>query len=329
MNRKHDVVGIGSPLLDVIVNVEEKVLHALGFEKGGMNLVTKEESDRILEYIKDHKKDVASGGSVANTVSGASLLGNKAALIGVIGDDEHGDIYESHIQEAGVKNHLFRHDEHATGHAIALITPDGERTFATHLGAASQIRDEHVFDEDVKGSKVLHIEAYQLEDPATREAMFLAMKAAKKSGVKVSLDLSDPWLIDRAKDVFVEVVDRFADVVFANEEEAKKFSGLDEESAVHHIATMCDTAVVKLGEKGSIIKSNGRLYRVDPHGVDVINSNGAGDMYAAGILHGIVNDLSMDEAGRVASHVAALVVASPGARMDKRHHEEIEKYRTR
>ncbi|MDH4329949.1 MAG: adenosine kinase [Candidatus Moranbacteria bacterium] len=327
MNKKHDVVGIGSPLLDIIVNVEEKVLRALGFEKGGMNLITKEDSDRILEYIKNHKKDIVSGGSAANTIAGTSLLGNKTALIGVLGDDEHGEIYEAQVCKDGICGALHKHDDHATGHAITFITPDGERTFATHLGAAAAIRDEHILEDDIKSGKVLHVEAYQLEDPLTREAMFRAIEIARENGAKISLDLSDPGLIERTGDLFKEVVDRHVDIVFANEDEAKKFTGLDSEGAVHEIASMCDMAIVKLGKKGSIIKSNGMLHRIDPYVIEEVNTNGAGDMYAAGILHGIVNGINMDETGKIASHLAALVVASPGARMDEKYHGEIEKYK--
>lgn len=329
MSKKHDVVGIGSPLLDIIVNVGEDVLKALGFEKGGMNLISKEDSDRILKCIKDHKKDLEGGGSVANTIAGTSLLGNKTALIGVLGDDEFGDIFESQARDNGTSSLLHRHDDHATGHSVIFITPDGERTMATHLGAAAAIENHHISKDEIANGKVLHIEAYQLEDPSVREVILGAVRAAKQNGLKVSLDLSDPWLIERTGDLFKEVVDRYVDIVFANEEEAKKFTGLDCEGAVHEIASMCDTAVVKLGERGSIIKSSGMLHRIDPHVVEEVNTNGAGDMYAAGILHGIVNGLNFDESGRIASHLAALVVASPGARMDKRHHEDMSHYKVK
>ncbi|MFC1622808.1 adenosine kinase [Patescibacteria group bacterium] len=327
MTKKHDVVGIGSPLLDIIVNVDEEVLQELGLEKGEMKLTSKEESEKILEHIREHEKDVISGGSVANTISGTSLVGNKSILLGIIGDDEHGEIYEKQTRDDGVYSMLHRHGDDATGHAVIFVTPDGERTMATHLGAAASMRDHHILDDEIKKGKFLHIEAYQLEDPLTREAMFQAMDTAKNNGIKVGLDLSDPWLIDRTGDLFKDVVDKYADVVFANEDEAVKFTGLNEIDAVHSIADMCDTAVVKLGKKGSLIKSDGKLYKINPHSIEVVNTNGAGDMYAAGVIHGIVNDLCLHETGKIASHMAALVVASPGARMDKMHHGEIEKYR--
>lgn len=329
MDKQYDVVGIGSPLLDIIVNADDETLKALDLEKGSMQLVSKEESERVLEYIKEHQKDIVSGGSVANTISGTSLVGNRAVLVGVIGDDEHGDVYEEQTKNDGVLSMLHRHNNHATGHAITFITPDGERTFATHLGAAAEIRSHHILDDEIKKGKSLHIEAYQLENPLTREAMIEAMKSAQANGVKVSLDLSDPWLIERTGDLFRDVVDKYVDVVFANEDEAMKFSGLSEREAVHLIADMCETAVVKLGRKGSLIKSGGRLYEIDPHSIDVVNTNGAGDMYAAGVIHGIVNGLDFEETGKIASHLAALVVASPGARMDRRHYKDIEKYRIR
>ena len=327
MTKKYDVVGIGSPLLDIIVNIDDDVLRELGLGKGEMSLTSKEESEKILEYIKEHEKDVISGGSVANTISGTSLVGNKSVLLGVIGDDDHGEIYERQTQDEGVHSILHRHDDESTGHAITFITKDGERTFATHLGAAAEIRNHHIMDDEIKKGKFLHIEAYQLENPLTREAMFVAMDAAKNNGVKVGLDLSDPWLIDRTGNLFKEVVEKYADVVFANEDEATKFTGLDEMDAVHSIADMCETAVVKLGKKGSLIKSDGKLYKINPHSIELVNTNGAGDMYAAGVIHGIVNDLDLHETGKIASHLAALVVASSGARMDRKYYGEIERYR--
>jgi len=320
-NMKYDVLALGSPLLDIIVQVSDEMLVDLNLKKGGMHLISLQESKKFLDCLSKKGKEclLIPGGSAANTLSGLSALGNKVAFLGLIGDDEHGDLYEEKTQDDGVKTSFSRHEEHVTGHAITFITPDQERTFATHLGAAAQFSKEHVPAEEIRKSKVLHIEAYQLEDEKTREAVLHAMDIAKKNNIAITIDLSDVGLIERNLEVFKEVVKKYVNVVFVNEDEAHAYTGKKEKDALEEIAKTCDTVIVKLGEKGSLIQSGSEIYRITPHEIEVINTNGAGDMYAAGILHGMIHELPLDESGRIASHIAALAVASQGARLDEKH----------
>lgn len=327
--KENDIIGIGSPLLDIIINVDDETLLDFNLKKGQMHLISGEKSQSILEAINDANKEFLAGGSVANTISGASVVGNRASLVGVIGRDDYGDIYKKQTVDGDVVDKLKKHKKHSTGHAITFITPDQERTFATHLGAAAAIRKDHIADVDteIKKSKILHVEAYQLEDPKTRDAVIHAMDIAKNSDVLVSVDLSDAALIKRTGNLFKDIIHEYVNVVFANECEAREFSGKHEKDAVHDIAKICDVAVVKLGKDGSMIKKGKEVYKIEAQPVKEINTNGAGDMYAAGIIHGIINGLDAKEAGNIASHLAALVVASPGARLDKRHYTDIEKYK--
>lgn len=327
-NKQRDVLGIGSPLLDIVIRIEDRVLDDLNIKKGSMNLISESESKNILDSLSHLEFELAPGGSVANTIAGVSVLGNNTALLGVIGDDEHGKKYSEYTEEGGVVSHLLRHASDRTGHAITLITPDGERTFTTHLGAALGFSKDHINEDEIRNSKILHIEAYQLENPNICDALMHAIGVAKNSDVLISLDLSDVSLIQRNKKLFQQVVREHIDIVFANEEEAMEFTDKnDPTDALHEISNHCTVAVVKLGSKGSSIKNNGVVYHIEPHRVEMINTNGAGDMYAAGILHGLVNELHLQEAGDIASHVSALVVASAGARLDKKHHNLINKYR--
>lgn len=325
-NQSYDVVGLGSPLLDIIVQVDEDTLVDLDFKKGGMHLVSHEQSKEILEGLSEKEKKIAPGGSTANTLAGLSALGNDVAFFGLVGDDTHGTLYREGTDHDGVDAQLSEHKDLATGHTITFITPDQERTFATHLGAAAHFQQEHVPADVIRKSKVLHIEAYQLEDERTRDALLYAMDIAKKSGVAITIDLSDPGLIERNLELFKKIVHKYINIVFVNEDEAYVFTGKKEEQALEEIVTSCDTVIVKLGERGSLIKSGDTIYRIAAHKIEAMNTNGAGDMYAAGILHGMIHKLPFEESGKIASHTAALAVGSEGARIDQKHLKALKQY---
>lgn len=321
-------MGIGHPLLDIAINIDEEILKKLNIKKGSMNLVSEKESRDILKKLGKIKLKLALAGSASNMLSGANALGNRVSFLGVVGKDEYGEMYQKKIEKEGIISCLTFHDSGMTGNVIVLITPDGERTMITHLGAASNFGKEHIKENEIKNSKILHIEGYKLENPNTRCAILHAIKIAKKNQTIISIDLSDTGLIRRNKKLFKDIVKKYIDVVFANEEEAMEFSGKkDPEEALKEIAKICKIAVVKLGEKGSLIKKGKKVFKIKPYKVKMINTNGAGDSYAAGILHGLINGLKLQDAGKIASHVAALVVASAGARLDKKHFNLIKKYK--
>jgi sugar/nucleoside kinase (ribokinase family) len=323
--KKYDVAGIGSPLLDFIVEVDEGTLAEVDLNKGEMHLIDANQSKEILKKLEHHRVKTAPGGSSANTLAGVAALGGSAVFLGKIGDDYHGTIYEQKMIEDGVDALLSRHDAEQTGHAITFITPDSERTFATHLGAAMHFRKDDVFDDSIRESEILHIEGYQLEDPALVETVIHAMEVAKESDGMISIDLADPALIGRHLEPITDLVLKYADIVFVNELEAKAFTGKEELEALHHIYDMCEIAIVKLGEEGSLLKADDTYHIIPAYAVDVDNTNGAGDAYAAGILFSIARGIDMERAGKIASYIAAQVVASPGARVERSLKEEIEK----
>ncbi len=323
----YDVLAIGSPLLDVTIYVDDAHLAKFNFRKGSMNLITKDESENILNELSDRQQEVAPGGSAANTLSGVNALGNHSAFAGVIGSDEHGELYRNKTEAEGVVSHLQTHSEEATGHSLILITPDGERTMLTHLGAAVTFDKLGVDREKIINSKILHIEAYQLESSEIIKVIYEAIAIAREGGVKISLDLSDAGLITRNKELFKQVVKEHIDILFANEDEALAFTGKSGLNALSEISRDVSVAVVKLGGQGSLVQQGDVVYKIEPYKVEMINTNGAGDMYAAGILHGLVNGLDLQVAGDIASHVSALVVASPGGRLDQKYYEVIARYK--
>ena len=313
-DAEYDVLGMGSALLDFIVKVSDADLEKLGLKKSGMQLIDDKRSREILSELEGRAVDISPGGSSANTLAGISNLGGKGIFFGKVGEDRHGDLYIQDTERAGVKPVIGRHSS-MTGHAITLITPDSERTFATHLGAALRFGKDDIHEQYIKNSKIIHIEGYLFEPPGLREACMKALEIAKRNRVLISIDLSDPGLINRIYDIFKQIVHEYANIVFVNEDEAHAFTSKIEEHAVHELYEMCDFAVVKLGSKGSIIKSDGVVHRIPVFKTQVVNTNGAGDMYAAGVLYSIAKGYDPMLSGKIGSYVSSKVVSQVGARL--------------
>ena len=313
-HAQFDVTGIGSALLDFTVEVDETVLEKFGLEKGGMQLIDEERSREILDELGHYTMEISPGGSAANTVAGVLNLGGSGIFVGKVGNDDHGRRYIDFTEQSGVRARMALHDS-MTGHAITFITPDYERTFATHLGAAQKFTREDIHEEDIINSRIVHIEGYLFEPPELRDACMHAIDIAKKNNVMVSIDLSDPGLITRIFEIFSDVVVRYADIVFVNEDEARSFTGKEHHIALEHINQMCDFVVVKLGSRGSLIKTGGQTYTISAFRTKVVNTNGAGDMYAGGLLYGLSRGMSPEESGKLASYASSLVIGQVGARI--------------
>lgn len=322
-NKTYDVTGIGSALLDITLNVDDLTLNNLGLKKGVMHLVNQNQTESIFNKIASYERRLYPGGSSSNTLAGVAFLGGKAAFFGKIGNDDYGLLYEKITKESGVSSFLSKHDLEKTGFTITLITPDYERTFAVHLGAAVFLIEKDFIEQVIKDSKILHLEAYQIENKELLVSLQKLINLAKKSSVKISLDLSDKELVKRNKDFLKEFIKNSVDIVFANETEAQALTGKNPEYALDELSKLCDIAIVKLGEKGSLIKSKNKIYKIPGYKTNVMNTNGAGDMYAAGILFGICNGFDFEKSGKLASYSASLVVSSEGARLNKEDKEKI------
>ncbi len=319
---KTDVIGIGNSLIDLLIRVDHEVINELNLKNGSMHLVNDAEVKKILARIKSERVKIAPGGDVANTLAGIALLGGNAVFCGKVGDDEHGAMYEEHMKKGGVKTKLAK-AKGITGKAITFITPDSERTFATYLGVACDLRKDEVDKEDIVNSKFLHVTGYQLESPIIRETTLNALDIAKANGVKISIDLADPRLVERNLEDMKKIVKKYANVLFMNEQEAKAFTNKEAENALEELANFVDIAVVKLGEKGSIIKQGNSVIKINSHKVKAVDTTGAGDMYAAGFLYALSKGRNIKVAGNIASYVSAKVVEQVGARLDKISKEEI------
>ncbi len=313
MNKKYDVLGIGNALIDFSVEVTDDVIKEVGLSKGQSNLVSEETSKKIIEKIKYANVKIVPAGSSANTVMTLAMLGAKTAFAGKIGDDEYGALYERESRYTGTETKLKRCST-LTGHVIVLITPDAERTCAVNLGASADMKKHEIDEEDIKASRLIHIEGYHLEQ--LNEVCTHAIQLAKKHNVKISLDVSDPGLVMRNKAMLLKTI-QDVDIVFANEAEAYALTGKEPEEALNELSQWCETVIVKLGERGSLIYHNGEIMMVSAVKTKAVDTTGAGDAYAAGILYGIINNIPMQDAGKLASALGAKVVSQIGARLEK------------
>jgi sugar/nucleoside kinase (ribokinase family) len=312
--------------MDFLIEIDEDHLVEMDMKKGEMHLIDEEKSKKLMEKLKHHNVRTAPGGSSANTLAGIAAFGGSVVFCGKVGKDKYGEIYEQKSAECGVCTRLKKHDGKMTGHAISFITPDSERTFATHLGAAIYLREDDVFDDDIAQSRILHVEGYQLENPQLRKTSLHAMNIAKKNKTLISIDLADPGLVKRNLEDLKKIVKENADIVFANEGEAKAFTGKDNHAdALNELAKSCSVAVVKIGKDGSLIKKGDIIYTIPGVKVNAVDTTGAGDMYAAGVLFGIAKDIPLERAGKIGSWAASKVVSQIGARLNTCLKDQVEK----
>ena len=313
---KYDVFGIGNPLVDLLVRVDHTLLAELNLTKGSMHLLDEKDILKILKRLEKEKIHTAPGDSTANTMAGIANLGGSVCFCGKVGTDHHGIYYEETLNKHGVKHNLTK-SEAITGKAVTLITPDSERTFAVHLGAAVHLEKEDVFEHELANSRFLHLTGYQLENPKLRETALHAMELAKKYKVKISIDLADPHLIKRNLKDLKWIVKKYAYMVLINEQEAEAFTGKKPEEALHELTEFAEVAIVKIGKKGSMIKHKDNIYIIKPYRAKTVDTTGAGDMYAAGILYGLTHGYSLEKAGNIGSFAAAKVVEQVGARLER------------
>jgi sugar/nucleoside kinase (ribokinase family) len=312
--KEFDVVGIGNPLVDILVKVDDSHVAELNLNKGEFNLVDKDRLNEIMGIVNKHDPQIAPGDSTANALAGIANLGGKVIYIGKVGKDDDAAFYEKTLKEGKIVSKMVTADD-ATGKVIVLVTADGQRTFAVHLGASLKLHSNDIFEDDIKKSKILHLTGYQLDSPLLKETALHAMDIAKRHGTKISIDLADPGVVTRNLKEIREVVKIYADIVFANEAEAEAFSGRKAEEALVNIGNYADLVCVKIGEHGSLIKDHDKVMRIAGVKAKVVDTTGAGDMYAAGILYGVTHGMALEKAGKIASYAAAKVVEQLGARL--------------
>ncbi len=266
---------------------------------------------------------MVSGGSASNTINGISCLGAKAGFIGKVGKDRIGEFYIKDTLLNGVTPHLIQSDT-PSGQCLILVSEDGERTMCTYLGAAAELEADELDPEIFKEYDIFHIEGYLIQN---HELLTHAMQLAKQAGLKVSLDLASYNVVDDNIDFLKEIITQYVDIIFANEEEARSFTGEEPLKALDILAEYAPVAVVKVGRGGSHIKSANQVYHIQARESACVDTTGAGDLYASGFLYALACDYPLDTCGKLGSLIAGNIVEVIGAKMEenvwKKIYEEI------
>jgi sugar/nucleoside kinase (ribokinase family) len=314
------ILGMGNALVDIMISLEgDGILEILNLPKGSMQLIDKERSTEIINSLKDYPKSKAAGGSAANTINGLAMLGVPTGYIGVVGEDELGGFFVRDLINAGV-DPIMIHSAQETGRAVALVTPDSERTFATFLGAAIELSPENLKKEMFKGYDYFHIEGYLVQN---HELIRKSLTLAKENGLIISLDLASYNVVESNLDFLQGITREFVNILFANEDEAKSFTGLDPMNALHELSKMVEIAVVKTGSKGSLIKHKTEIAEIGTINVNPVDTTGAGDLYAAGFLYGHVNGFPLRRCGELGALLAGNVIQFMGAKMTEERWNQI------
>lgn len=306
------VLGMGNALVDVLAIIEnDKALELLELPKGSMQLIDDKKFEILTKEINKLETNIVSGGSAANTIIGLGRLGVETGFLGRIGKDSYGNVFKNDLSKYRVNSHLTEADE-ASGVASTFISNDGERTFGTYLGTAAKLSASDLQADDFKGYKYFYIEGYLVQ---SHELIRKAIILAKEAGAKVILDLASYNVVEENRDFLLEIIPKYADIVFANEEEARSLLGTDPEEAVSILAKSTEIAIVKMGAKGSWIQQGEDKVLVPAYSVNCVDSTGAGDLYASGFIYGLINGRSLAASGQIGTTLAARVIQYIGAKV--------------
>lgn len=308
------IIGLGNALVDVLATLEDdEVLVEMQLPKGSMTLIDEDKLQKINECFSQMKTHLATGGSAGNAVRGMAQLGAGTGFIGKVGNDSYGNFYRDSLLNRGTEAMLLLSDTLPSGVASTFISKDGERTFGTYLGAASTLKAEELSLEMFKGYAYLFIEGYLVQD---HDMILRAIELAKEAGLQVCLDMASYNIVAGDHEFFSLLINKYVDIVFANEEEAKAFTGEEPEEALDIIAKMCSIAIVKIGSRGSLIRKGTEEVRVDAVPVGkVVDTTGAGDFFAAGFLYGLTCGYSLEKCGKIGSILSGEVIQVIGAEL--------------
>ncbi len=317
--KNYEILGIGNPFMDYILHVSEDFLQTVTSIKGGVELI---EHDHFQKLIKDSGKipKLIAGGSGTNAIKGLAHLGEKCALVGKIGSDEAGETFRESMTELGITP-LYEKSTTPTGQVLCFVTPDGERTMRSYLGASAEVSAGDLNKSYFEGVRLVHVEGYTI----LRETYAGdAMEMAKAASAQVSFDLANFEIVQDYKEVFLHLLETYVDIVFANEKEIHALTNLLPEEGCRYLSQLCDIAIILRGKKGCLV---GHKDHVTEHPAFVVehplDTTGAGDLFASGFLHGYMSGKSLDLCARMGALVAAEVVQNDGAEIPPKSWEGI------
>jgi sugar/nucleoside kinase (ribokinase family) len=310
-----DVVGIGNALVDVLSHESEEFVVEHDLERGAMQLIDTARAEHL--YAAMSPATEISGGSAANTMVGIASFGGKAAFVGRVNDDQLGNVFGHDLRAAGVEYLTpAAHGGEPTGRCLIVVTPDAERTLNTYLGASAKLGPDDLDDELVASAQVLYLEGYLWDEPDAKDAFRRAVRVAHDAGNRVAFTLSDAFCVDRHREEFLDLVEHEVDVLFANEAEITSLYEVDEfDDALQRVHDHCEISTLTRSEKGAVIVTRDEVHVVDAHPVTaLVDTTGAGDLYAAGFLYGLTHGYDLGTAGRLGALAASEVISHLGPR---------------
>jgi sugar/nucleoside kinase (ribokinase family) len=314
MEKIFDVSAVCNALMDIIVDATDKDLAHFGLTKGIMHLVDHSRQVEILNYLSSYQQTVELGGSSMNAIRALSALGKSTVFAGAISDDAYGHAIKNRMGELKIE-HRLGVVSGGTGTCVILVTPDGERTMNTCLGASRLYGESLIPHEDIARSKVFHFCGYQWDTAAQKQGILDALATAKKHGTLISFDLADPFVVKHNRDDFIKIIQEFADIVFCNEEESRLLFESSPEDAAHRIKQMDAIGIVKLGARGALIAQGSTILKALPVPTTVVDTTAAGDMFAGGFLYGYTSGKDLATCGKIAATLASDVISRYGARL--------------
>lgn len=310
-----DIFGLGHALVDLEVVVDQDFLDGQDVEKGHRRLVTSGEKGSLHRALGDRPHHRCSGGSAANTVVGVAGLGGTGGFCGVVGDDGDGEFFRKDLEGVDVPL-LSRAHRGETGTCTVMITPDAQRTMMTHLGVAVELGPDDVDPDAISRARFLLVEGYLLPHEGSLEASLLAFQVAREKDIKVALAVSDPFVVQSCRDLLWELMEGPVDLLFLNDLEGRVLTGLEDPlDCAREIHRHGVDVALTTGPTGSVLMSQGECSVLEVEPLEAVDTTGAGDMYAAGVLYGLTQGWNWPRAGRLGSHVAGKLISALGSRL--------------
>ena len=311
---KFEVCFIGNAIVDIISEITDENLNELNIPKGSMQLIDEKSSNKILNNVKN--PIIISGGSAANSAVGFSSFGGKCSFIGQVGNDEFGVSFSKDLNNSGVfyENKIIQKSV-KTSKSIVLVTPDAERSMNTYLGASVQFNMNCISEELIINSNIIYIEGYLFDQKDAKKAIYHCCKLAKSNNCRIALSLSDSFCVERHREDFCELINKYVDIIFANENEIQSLFQRNLQESLKKIRTFVEVGAITLGSKGSIVFQNQNEYLVPTITInDPVDTTGAGDIFASGFLFGLTNKYRIEDCGKLGNKVASDIIKYFGAR---------------
>lgn len=325
--RTYDVYAVGNALVDKEFEVDDSFFVEHNIEKGVMTLVAQEQQQHLLHILQTQYgiRKRAGGGSAANTLYALSQFGGSAYLSCKVANDETGDFYLQQLGDHNIRTNMKSQIEHGmSGQCLVMISPDAERTMHTYLGVSENVSSEELDYEAARGSKYIYLEGYLVTSPSAKAAIIKLKRFAEDNQVKTAMTFSDPSMLEYFKDDINDVLGEGVDLLFCNEQEALLWTGAaDIDGACEIMKTRASQFAITRGNKGALLFDGSNYISIEPHSVNAVDTNGAGDMFAGAFLYGITSGKDFETAGKLASLGSATVVTNFGPRLEAAMHQQI------